>query len=150
MSQQLNTPISYPKKIISAYEPKHQLQIHFSGQGRTKQSFKDECDINVIIRRFLKTGQLDLAQRLEPRYGDATGIEFQAALQKVAAARTLFAELPAALRARFDNDPAKLLHFVHDEKNREEGIELGLFTKPAATPAPSGATTTPPAAPAAA
>lgn len=122
----------------SAYSPKTRVQLTCTGPGRTKQSFKDECDINTIIRRFLRTGVLDFAQKHEPRYGDCTGVEYQAAMQTVAAAKSLFNDLPAALRARFENEPAKFLEFVQDERNAEEARELGLL-KPVATPAPAPA-----------
>jgi len=137
-----------PREIRSAYEPKPQVQFSCLETelpyGRTKQSFKDECDINVILRRFLKTGQLDLANRLEPRYGDCTGIEFQNAVNTVAAAKSLFAELPAQLRARFENEPAKFLDFVQDDRNEDEARKLGLLKEPvAAPPAPAPAPTVP-------
>lgn len=135
--------------IRSAYSVKPQVQFDCleaeKPYGRTKQSFKDECDINTIIQRFLRTGQLDLANKLEPRYGDCTGIEFQSACQTVAAAKSLFAELPAALRNRFENEPAKFLDFVHDDRNIEEARELGLLkpkADPAVTPAPAPAPST--------
>lgn len=122
--------------------------------GRTKQSFKDECDINTIIKRFLRTGQLDLANKLEPRYGDCTGIQFQTAVETVAAAKSLFAELPAALRNRFENEPAKFLNFVQDDRNYDEALELGLLnpkppvtTNPPAAPQPASATSAPAPAP---
>lgn len=137
-----------PKTPRSAYSPKVPVQwMPLASElpyGRTKQAFKDECDINTIIKRFLRTGQLDLANKLEPRYGDCTGIEFQAACEKVAAAKSLFAELPAALRNRFDNEPAKFLDFVHDDRNIDEARELGLL-KPKEAAAPVVATPPEPA-----
>lgn len=124
--------------ILSAYSPKQRVQLVCTTPGRTKQSFKAECDINTIVSRFLRTGILDFAQKHEPRYGDTTGIEYQSAMQTVAAAKSLFNELPAALRSRFENEPAKFLDFVQNEGNRAEAEELGLL-KPVQV-----ATTTPP------
>lgn len=95
--------------------------------GRTKQSFKDECDINNIMSRFARTGVLDFAARNEPRYGDCTGLDFTESMQRVAAANTLFQELPAKLRDRFKNSPAEFLDFVQNDANREEAMELGLL-----------------------
>lgn len=126
------------KKIIKPYEEKLQVQLICPTKGRTKQSFKDECDVNVIIKRFLKTGILDFANKHEPRYGDTTGIEYTQAMQTVAAAKSLFMEMPPHLRSRFENEPAKFLDFVQDEKNREEAERLGLL-KPKATPGPAPA-----------
>lgn len=40
---------------------------------RTQQQFKDECDINEIMRRFGKTGQVPSNVRA-PMYGDFTEV----------------------------------------------------------------------------
>lgn len=117
----------------SAYSQKPRVQLVTPEPSRTKQAFKAECDINTIIARYLKTGQIDLAQRLEPRYGDCTGLEFQSAMLTVKQAQSLFDELPSAIRSRFRNEPAEFLNFVQDEKNREEAQKLGLL-KPVKTP----------------
>lgn len=125
------TPLTQPNNPLpyhTAYSQKPRVQKHMiPGEGRTKQSFKDECDINVIMRRYQKTGVLPMSQRLEPRYADITGVDFQSAMDLVANARTAFEELPASIRTRFENDPAKLLDFVHDEDNYAEAAELGLL-----------------------
>lgn len=103
----------------------------------TKQSFKDECDINVIMRRYEASGILPVPQSGEPRYADLVGsADFQEAMFAVAEARAMFAELPSRVRERFDNDPQRLLEFLEDPKNVEEGRELGLLraAEPEATP----------------
>jgi len=160
MSQNFNNSSKTIYHAYSLNHPKPTLDCPEKPFGRTKQSFKAECDINTIIQRFLKTGQIDLANRLEPRYGDATGLEYTQAMLTVAKAKSLFAELPAALRGRFENDPAKFLDFVQDDKNMEEARELGLLKSkaPAAAdaataskaPAAADAATAPPAPPASA
>lgn len=100
------------------------------GSGRTRQSFKEECDINNIMARFSRTGVLDFVNRLEPRYGDVTGLDYQQAMDVVATARSMFEDLPSALRARFENDPAQLLDFMADPANRDEAVKLGLSPRP--------------------
>lgn len=95
-----------------------------------QQHFKDECDINTILERFNITGMLPEAP-LSPRYGDFSGIgDYHTALNRVMAAKDEFMTLPAHIRARFDNDPAKLIEFIEDETNRPEAEELGLVDKP--------------------
>jgi len=40
-------------RFVTAYGPKARLRhVTPPGVGRTKQSFKDECDINNIMKRF--------------------------------------------------------------------------------------------------
>lgn len=126
---------------ISAYAPKLRCALTCPELpfGRTKQSFKAECDINNIMAKFVRTGVLDFVNKHEPRYGDVSGLEFQAAQLIVAQGKTMFEELPSHLRARFENDPGAFLDFVGDEKNREEARELGLLRpdSPPVTPTPT-------------
>ena len=92
-----------------------------------QQHFKDECDINNILRQFNITGLLP-ENSLSPRYGDFTGIsDYHSALNAVIAAEDEFMALPADLRARFDNDPANLIDFLDQESNKDEAISLGLI-----------------------
>lgn len=92
----------------------------------TQQQFKDDVDINVLLERYKVTGQLPQGVRL-PSYGDFTGVsDYRSAMDAVRKASDSFMDLPAHVRARFDNDPQKFLEFVSDEKNRDEIIKLGL------------------------
>lgn len=111
-----------------------------------KQEFKEECDINTIVRRFGLTGQLPSDVRM-PVSGDFTGItDFHSAMNAVREAQESFMEMPAHVRDRFANDPGKFVDFCLDDRNRDEAVKLGLVP-PAAEPVAGGAT--PVAAPAA-
>lgn len=149
METQTIIPLSTPHIFFTAYGPK--LKVTFNskpGFGRTKQSFKDDTDINNILARYIQTGTLDFANKHQPQYGDVLVSDFQEAMNLVAQANSMFADLPAALRNRFENDPAKFLDFVQNEANTAEAISLGLGT--ALTPPPqSPATPLPPLEPAA-
>jgi phage internal scaffolding protein len=97
-----------------------------------QQHYKEECDINTILQKFSISGILPEAP-LSPRYGDFSGIgDYHTALNRVIAAQDEFEALPAPIRARFENDPAKLIEFLEDENNRPEAEELGLVEKAAA------------------
>ena len=41
-------------------------------------------------------------------------------------AQQSFESLPSELRAKFENDPAKLISYLSDDKNNAEAIKLGL------------------------
>lgn len=93
----------------------------------TKQSFKDESDINVIMRRFQRDGVLPLP-KAEPRWEDFTSVDdYHASMNTVKAAEAAFADLPAYIRHAMGNSAENLLEFLSDEENREEAIELGLI-----------------------
>ena len=116
--------------FITAYGKKQHrsvFQISFSGPGRTKQAFKDECDINKIMARYQQTGIDEFAHRHKGQFSDVTGYDFQEAMQTVASAQSLFHELPSSIRTRFENDPGKFLDFVHDPDNASEMHEMGLM-----------------------
>jgi len=93
----------------------------------TQQHFKDETDINNILRQFNITGLLPESS-LSPRYGDFTGIyDYQSALNAVIAAESEFDGLPAQIRARFNNNPEELINFLDNSSNKDEAIALGLI-----------------------
>jgi len=93
---------------------------------RTQQHHKEECDINVILERFGKTGQLPI-NAISGTYGDFSGVhDYHTALNTLIAAESEFDALPAKIRAKFANEPANLIEFLNDPKNKNEAIELGL------------------------
>nr|QJB20722.1 MAG: internal scaffolding protein [Microvirus sp.] len=105
--------------------------------SRTKQSFRDECDINNIMRRYETTGVIQHVAGSVPEFGDyISELDFQQSMNAVLEAQELFAQLPARVRDRFGNDPAQMLAFLGDEKNKDEAIKLGLVNPPAAEPPP--------------
>ena len=93
---------------------------------RAQQHHKDECDINVILERFGKTGQLPV-NAISGTYGDFSGVyDYHTALNTLIAAESEFDSLPANIRKQFGNEPAKLIEFLNDDNNRDKAIELGL------------------------
>lgn len=112
------------------------LQVLPVGDSLTKQSFRDLANINCIMARWQKTGEIDHINRNSPLYGDFSGaVDFQTSLAQVEEARQAFDALPSELRARMANDPQNLIEFVQNENNREECEALGLLEAPeTATP----------------
>lgn len=110
--------------------------------SETDQSFGKECDINHIVKKFIKTGQITHLARRQGFYGDQSQIpDFQNAMDTVTKAQQAFDALPAHLRKRFANSPQELVEFLKDPKNREEAITLGLLEK-TETPLQAQETTT--------
>lgn len=94
----------------------------------TDQSFGKECDINHIVKKFIKTGQITHLARRQGFYGDQSQIpDFQTAMDTVTKAQQAFDELPAHIRKRFANSPHELMQFLQDPKNQDEAISLGLM-----------------------
>lgn len=101
-----------------------------SGQGMTKQSFKEECDINHIMKRFKRNGILPSLIKKDARYGNFADVgSYQESLNIVMLAQEQFAGLSAEVRDRFGHDPAQFLEFAGDPKNLAEMVKLGLATE---------------------
>ena len=123
----LRTPYNYDRDAAT-----NESGLACEEPSLAQQHFKDECDINNILRQFNITGLLPESP-LSPRYGDFSGIgDYHTALNRVIAAQDEFEALPAQIRARFNNDPSELIEFLEDDKNRPEAEILGLVEKGAA------------------
>lgn len=100
--------------------------IECKDESKTKQSFKEESDINTIVKRFGLTGQLPEGVKA-PTYGDFTEVmDFHTAMNAVAAAGEAFDRMPAEIRARFNNDPGAFVDFCSNDENRAEAEKMGL------------------------
>lgn len=96
-------------------------------ETRTNQEFKQECDINTIISRF-GIGENPVAPQDWVTDVDIENApaDYQSVMNQLNEAREQFMSLPAKVRTQFDNDPAKFVSFVSDEKNGEELVRMGL------------------------
>ena len=101
----------------------------FPNPSMAKQSFKNDCDIHHILKRYDKSGVLDHVNDSKARYGDFVNVDdYHASLDKVMRSEELFDSLPSKVRSKFENDPGQFLDFVGNPENRDEMIELGLMS----------------------
>lgn len=108
-----------------------------TGKGVTRQSMKSEVDINLIVGRFMKTGQLSHLERREKIFADVSDIgDYRECLERVQAVQdAFFKEVPAKIRERFGHNPARFLEFISDPRNADEMVAMGLRKKPDDVPA---------------
>lgn len=100
----------------------------------TVQSLRTEVDINQIMKKVEKGMMLDVQN--DGVFDDISEFDgLELAIIKVQKAKEDFMRLPADMRAKFDNDPVKLVDFLSDGKNRKEAEELGLIN-PSKAPDP--------------
>lgn len=123
-------------KFHSAFDRPSRYNPDVSGGERTKQSMKDECDINNILRKYRKTGAIAHMNRFPAQYAEAPGYDLREALSFLEGAKAAFESLPATVRTKFDNDPATFLTFIQNPSNKDKLYEMGLANKPA-PPSPS-------------
>jgi len=95
-------------------------------ENMTKQSFKDDCDINEIVKRHPYQIAESAALANQGMYDDILPIDYHQAMNISIKADRMFSELPSEIRNEFRNDPAQFFEFVNDPKNSERIIELGL------------------------
>ena len=92
----------------------------------TQQSDKDDADINIIVSRFAKSGQLPAVQ-MEPLYADFTSApDYRTAVELTNKANEAFYQIPARIRGQFDNNPQEFIAFALDPKNKDKMKEWGL------------------------
>lgn len=145
------------------------VKTGFSLPSRTKQEFKDETDITLLVERYRKTGYFydpltgDRKQPRMPMFEDWSGdVDFQTAQDVVRRGNAAFAQIPAYIRRMFNDSPEAFLAIAaHPDKveqfaashpaARQAMQDLGLLKRGAgvATPATAEKPVTPgaPAAP---
>lgn len=151
----VRTKFNYDMDEASRESALECIQVDQEGyDGKTQQHFKEESDINTIVNHFIKHGQLPENHRI-PEYIDYEGVfDFQSAMNTMMAAEKSFMELPAKLRANFNNSPQEYLEFCTNPANVDEMHKLGLLRPdykkpeppapapaPAPQPAPAGTST---------
>lgn len=115
-------------------EIRHRVQLVNFGPSLAVQADKDRTDIRNIVKMAMRGKSVTVNYR-EGRFLDiADAPTYIEALNFVAEANLMFDRLPAALRDRFNNDPAAMLSFIDNPENKEEAIKLGLLPKPPAPP----------------
>jgi len=89
--------------------------ITFIKPSMAKQSMRDECDINLIVDRYRKSGAVSHLARGVPQFSDVSQVgDYRTAIENARAAEEFFSKLPAKLRAAFSNDVAEYLEALQD------------------------------------
>lgn len=121
-------PLSFK---INANDPHSEKRV----KSRTHQSFRDEANVNNIMKRYNKTGILiepgKVRSYRQATFGDFTDLpDLPTTLDRAREADQRFLALPAQLRARFNNNVGELLAFVQEPANYDEAVELKLLQAP--------------------
>lgn len=88
--------------------------------GRTKQCFKDQCDIDKIMRRFDETGTISHLSKFEGVYADFSDFDFHEQSNMLARGEQIFEDLPAEIRREFAQSPAEFFKYVNDPANQKD------------------------------
>ena len=119
-------------EFFTRYTPPPKPKMLFTEPSLTEQCHKDECDINRIIDRFERTGDisaLGLLQTHEGFFADVTEMptSFMDMQDRIARGKSIFDSLPSDLRLKFGNNANVFVDFVTNPENEEECRKLGLL-----------------------
>lgn len=128
------------RKETNVYRDRPRVYVKFDlkkNPPRTKQDFREECDVNQILRRFMKTGEMPVPNAT-PRYVDAASLpDLQTSLHIMQEAEAHFLKLPAQVRKHFDNNPQAFVDFATKPENLEQLREWKIAPPAPAEPKPT-------------
>ena len=113
----------------------------------TKQAFKDDCNLNLIVRRFTQTGQVPVAHQRPLHFGPEEELDFHQAQLALARARSTFEILRPELQEKYEsiegiieavNDPARASQLHADGILDAFGIPYTPEAEKPATEEPTG------------
>lgn len=100
---------------------RHRVQVYKKpGKSMTEQHHAKACDINTIMAKYLKTGVMEHISKYEPTFGDVSAVDFKTSMDTITRVESEFYDLPAYVRAHYDQDPAKYLAAVITDEGLEE------------------------------
>lgn len=121
-------PFAYDVDLVS-----EDTGLDCSGsEDKTMQSFKGDCDINALVKRFGITDVIPVARQIA-EFGefDLTA-DMHTLMNQVRRGESAFQELPAEWREKFGNDPVDFLDALHNPERHAELVSAGIVKAPEA------------------
>ena len=115
------TPFNYDRNDASKQSAKV-----FPKETLAQQNFRDQCDINRIVKQYGVTGQVPVTLRTPIQEDFVAVTDYHTAMTAVRKGQESFESLPAEVRYRFKNDPGRFVDFCLNPENLDEAIKLGL------------------------
>lgn len=132
--------IDWPQVISKNKDGKIVVKTYNFEPSKTQEHFAKECDINHIMDKVKRTGEISHLARKRGVYADVSEIgDYQSMLHKIQKAEMAFDTLPRDVRHRFNQSPSEFVAFLSDKKNYDEAVKLGLIEPKEAPPAPPAA-----------
>lgn len=98
--------------------------VTFTEKSLTQQHFKDDCDVNIILERFLRTGEVPTSQGI-PSFQDVSDFaDFRELQDAMSDARVYFDSLPARVRARYNNDVTMFYETLNTQQGYNDFVSL--------------------------
>jgi len=132
----------FPDNGLRTFHVPHpRVYAYSGGQLITKQEFKDETDINNILKMYKQTGIIQHINKNQPLYEDLPDqSDYQTSLNIIMDAENTFATLPSKVRDFFGNDPGRFLGAFSDPSMEDKLREFGLLKPVPPEPLPTNLT----------
>lgn len=127
-------------KIYSRFDRPQVVGLTCEDESLTQQQFKDECDIDCILRRYDQTGVLvdPLSEKRLAQFGDFSNLPSFAEYQnRLAEVSEYFMSLPPEVRSNFANDIGTFIEAIGNPDNEAKLVELGILEKVVSEPSES-------------
>lgn len=103
-----------------------------------QQQFKEDCDMNNIVRKAMRGIPPRFQREDEPQYGDFSNpIELERAFNTMAQAKDAFMNLPAELRLELNNDPRRIAYITAEQAKRYKLTETPQVDSEGLPPSPA-------------
>lgn len=133
--QTLETLHGHVRKRNERLEVKHPIIPGAEG-AQTQQQFKDDCDMNRIVKNASRGIAPRFLNPNMPQYGDFSETkDLMSAYSTIRDAEEAFMNLPSGLRLELGNDPARLSELTQDQLERYNLVKPTLQP---ADPVPTG------------
>ena len=118
--------VEYSRSMYVPHDP-NEYGLDFPVPSLTRQEFKTDCDVNVLMKKYRDHGIVPTMRVGDPVYMDCSEVpDFSTAMQVFIEAEKAFMSLPADVRKQMDNDPAKFVEFSQNPENLEQMRKWGL------------------------
>ena len=116
------------------YELQPSVGLSFNLPSKTQQQFKDECDLEQLLKRHNIYDLIGLANSggREPLYADVSEVpDFAESQNHLRRATEYFEGLPSDIRSKFNNSLSEFLTVLNSGNAVKELQELGILKKEA-------------------
>lgn len=117
------------KPVVYGYfdDVPNKERLYTGKDSKVQQHQRDQCDMRMIMKNFLKTGEITHINNRSMKFLDTTqATDYDRSLQILLDAEEAFYQLHVDVREKFHNDPREMMQFMNDPSNLDEAIKLGL------------------------
>lgn len=109
--------------FIEPHDMRCRVFTHIDGESLTHESFKEECDINGIVNRYARTGELPDSGRTGA-YADCSGLQGDLT-QRISESRSVVSKVETAKKAKREKQQFDLEDAIRQRVEEEIAARQG-------------------------